>query len=350
MADGSPLVRQWTLLKMLGGARNGVTLADMAAEARVHPKTIRRDLQAFATAGFPLEEQPGRHGCKTWRLAIGSDTPDLKFTFDEALALYLGRRFLEPLAGTLLWEAAQSAFKKVRACLGRGALQYLDQMTAHLHTTGIGKTSYIEKATLLDDLLRGIEDRKVVHIEYQSLKATEPVEYELEPYGVIYHKGSLYVVAHSRDHREVRHFKLDRVEKVEVSDFPFPMPANFNINDHLANSFGIYHGKGDVRVKVRFLPPVVRYVQESTWHPSQKLTRQKDGSLLAEFRLSSVTEIKSWILSFGSNAEVIEPHFLRAALFQEAKALNVRYRQANRVRPLRPNRVLASDETNGRIP
>ena len=60
-------------------------------------------------------------------------------------------------------------------------------------------------------------------------------------------------------------------------------------------------------VKVRFLPRVATYVAEAKWHGSQKLEKQKDGSVLAEFRLSNTEEIKRWILSFGQHAVVLEP-------------------------------------------
>ena len=60
---------------------------------------------------------------------------------------------------------------------------------------------------------------------------------------------------------------------------------------------------------------------ESTWHESQKLTPQGDGSLLAEFDLSNTEEIKRWILSFGRHAEVVEPEELRADVIAELNAL-----------------------------
>ena len=55
-------------------------------------------------------------------------------------------------------------------------------------------------------------------------------------------------------------------------------------------------------MKVRFSPTVARYVTESNWHSSQKLTPQKDGSLIAEFDLDHTEEIKRWIQSFGRHA------------------------------------------------
>ena len=64
---------------------------------------------------------------------------------------------------------------------------------------------------------------------------------------------------------------------------------------------------------------MARYVEESTWHPSQKLTRQRDGSVIAEFTLDGTEEIKRWIMSFGKQAQVLEPEGLRDEIVEEWK-------------------------------
>ena len=61
----------------------------------------------------------------------------------------------------------------------------------------------------------------------------------------------------------------------------------------------------------------MRHVLESSWHASQALTRQRDGSVLAQFRLSTTVEIKSWVLSFGASAMALEPAALRAEIAAE---------------------------------
>jgi proteasome accessory factor B len=339
MTVESALVRQWTVLRTLSARGDGATVKEIAAEMGVCEKTVRRDLATFAAAGFPLQETVQAHGRKAWRLDIGNGRPELNFAFDEALALFLGRRFLDPLAGTYLWQAAQQAFKKIRACLGRSALAYLEKMAANLHHTSIGTSDYSAKAEVVDELMRAMEDRRQTIITYQSLRATEPVEYAINPFGIVYHRGSLYVVAFSHDQNEVRHFKVDRIDEIEVGKLPFQMPGDFNLQEHLRGSFGIFRGACDVAVKVRFLPPVARYVLEGRWHTSQKLTHQRDGSVLAEFRLSTTEEIKRWLLSFGRNAEVLEPKQLRTAIGAEAEQLTAIYETPKR-RPAQ-NRINA---------
>ena len=297
-------------MRTLCSRHYGVTIKDMVHELGVSEKTIRRDLETFQAAGFPLKEVVGEFGRKKWHIEAGKAEPGLNFAYDEAIALYLGRRFLEPLAGTVFWEAAQRAFKKIRATLGADALKYIDQFGTMFHQTMVGAGDYTKKAELIDELMVGIEDRKAVFITYQSLRATEPVTYDIYPYGLIYHRGALYLVGRSPQREEICHWKISRIEDAEVTQVHFQRPEDFDLQQHLAKSFGVYHGDGDVKIKVRFAPAVARYVSESNWHESQKLTPQKDGSVLAEFQLSDTEEIKRWIMSFGQHAVVLEPESL----------------------------------------
>ncbi len=331
MANQARLLRQWLIIKTLSARHYGVTVRELADELGVSEKTIRRDLQTFVQVGFPLEEQAGPHGRKSWRLGGGNQGPDIRFAVDEALALYLGRRFLEPLAGTFLWDAAQRAFRKVRASLGSAALRYLNKMADRLHQTTVGISDYGQKAEIIDRLMVAIEDRRTAMLHYRSLRSTESVLYKIDPYGLVYHHGSLYLVAFSRDHDEIRHFKVDRMEEVDVTGSSFRMPDDFCLDEHMASSFGVYQGDGDVHVKVRFSPTVARYVEEGIWHASQQLRRQRDQSLVAEFRLSDTEEIKRWLLGFGRHAEVLEPPSFRKDMQDEVAHMMGRYRSTTPV-------------------
>jgi len=321
MHEESPLIRQWILLKTLSARHYGVTVKEMVQELGVSEKTIRRDLETFQTAGFPLIECVEDFGRKKWRIDQSKIQPGMSFTCDEAIAIYLGRRFLEPLAGTLFWDAAQRAFKKIRASLGEGTLKYIEKFAGMFHQTMVGASDYSQKADIIDHLMIGIEDHRAVFIAYQSLQATEPVTYDIFPYGLAYHHGSLYLIGRKSEKEEISHWKIDRISEAEVTKIPFQPPEDFDLSRHLSSSFGIFQGDGVVAVKVRFSPTVARYVQESIWHPSQQLTLGRDGSILAEFQLDGTEEIKRWILSFGRHAEVLEPAELSESIVTEARCL-----------------------------
>jgi len=334
MPDQPPLIRQWILLRMLCAKRHGMTVKEMVAEMDVSEKTIRRDLETFQAAGFPLQEQVGDFGRKHWQIDRDRAKPGLSFLFDEAIALYMGRRFLEPLAGTIFWQAAQRAFQKIRATLGTEVIDYMERFGTTFYQTTVGASYYSKKDDLIDTLMIGIEDQKAIFITYQSLRSTEPVTYDVYPYGLTYHRGSLYLIGKAPEKDEIRHWKVDRIEAAETTQVQFIRPGDFDLTDHLSKSFGVFQGDEEVEVRVRFSAEVARYVQESNWHHSQQLEEQGDGSVEACFTLDHTEEIKRWLLSFGRHAVVIEPLTLREEIIEELDTLISLYATEDSQSPL----------------
>jgi predicted DNA-binding transcriptional regulator YafY len=321
MNDEPTIARQWRMLRTLGARRHGIVVRDLAREFGVSEKTIRRNLQELQRVGFPIHETTGERGRKIWRLADHAVVPPLCFNYDEAIVLHLARPFLEPLAGTVLWEAAHRALDKIKATLNETAREYLEQFPRVFGCTTHGNSNYENKAEIIDTLTVAAEDRNVVLLTYQSQHATEPATRDIYPYGLKRHKGSLYLVAFAVEHEEIRHYKVNRVEAAELTPFVFQKPADFDISTYLAESFGIFGGSDDITVVVKVLPAAARYASESVWHASQVLTKQRDGSLMVHFRLSSTVEIKSWVLSFGANAVVLEPASFRAEMAAELEQM-----------------------------
>lgn len=329
MSEDSTIQRQLLLLRCLLARRYGMSIQDMMDELGCGDKTVRRYIATLQEAGVPLEEMTQERGRKIWKLRSEYNIP-LGLNYEQAFALYLGRKFLEPLAGTPFWTASREAFKLIRASLDKHAVGYLDQMADAFHATARGAGDYSSKDDIVDELLRGIEETKAVHIAYQSQAMTEPATRDVYPYGIAYHNGSLYLVAFSPEHRQIRHYKVDRISEAEVSEFRFESPDNFRMDKHFESIFGVFHGDGEVRVTVRFDPSVATYVTEKNWHASQDLERQSDGSILLTVHLSTTEEIKHWILGFGAKAVVIEPDSLVAEIRAEIDAMRDAYETASK--------------------
>jgi predicted DNA-binding transcriptional regulator YafY len=111
----------------------------------------------------------------------------------------------------------------------------------------------------------------------------------------------------------------------QLTSIPFARPTTFDISAYFSTGFGVVTGDEEWFIKVRFTGSAVRYVTDRMYHPSQSIAAQADGSVIVNFILSSLTEIKSWILSFGSSAEVLEPKEFRRAIQQELHQLQVIY-------------------------
>jgi predicted DNA-binding transcriptional regulator YafY len=88
----------------------------------------------------------------------------------------------------------------------------------------------------------------------------------------------------------------------------------------MQHALGIYRGPV-VEVKIAFSPSMAPFIRERQWHSSQHLENQPNGSIQLSLEIADTLELRRWILSFGKEAEVLEPDSLRREIQEEAQAL-----------------------------
>jgi predicted DNA-binding transcriptional regulator YafY len=70
-------------------------------------------------------------------------------------------------------------------------------------------------------------------------------------------------------------------------------------------------------VEVLFTKEAAATVTEGIWHHTQKVKRNKDGTVTLTFRVDGLNEIIRWVLGWGSRATVIQPPELRDLIFAQ---------------------------------
>ena len=75
----------------------------------------------------------------------------------------------------------------------------------------------------------------------------------------------------------------------------------------LRDSFGVVSGQGEFQVIIRFDSYAADYIREKRWHPSQQLRELKDGRVELRLKLSSLQEVRRWVLSWEGEATVVQP-------------------------------------------
>jgi predicted DNA-binding transcriptional regulator YafY len=89
----------------------------------------------------------------------------------------------------------------------------------------------------------------------------------------------------------------------------------------------VYQGK-PVNVRIWFSSDAAGYIKEKIWHDTQEIVLQKDGSIVFEAEVAGTEEIKYWVMSRGSKAEVLDPQSLREEIRAEAEAAVEKYSRA----------------------
>jgi predicted DNA-binding transcriptional regulator YafY len=323
MPRNAEVIRQWTILKDLEASRR-VTIDDLASRTGVTTRTIRRDLEALQTAGFPLYDET-HDGKKYWTLEQKAfkRLDDTGFTLAELSALYFSRTLVECLAGTPFQRDVRSAFDKLSAALTPGMRGFLDRMPLVMQAKPDPGAQATEPRTKeVAQLVEATIQQRRVTMRYHSFSSNREKSYILEPYRLLFGQGGLYVIGMVPEYGELRTFAVDRIEQVSLTEErfePLELP-----DDAFAHSLGVNQGTPE-KIEILIAPKLARYVRERIWHPSQTIEDQADGSIRVTLNVVNDWALKSWILGFGGLARVIVPEELAAELKAELQAALAQY-------------------------
>jgi predicted DNA-binding transcriptional regulator YafY len=318
MPRNAEVIRQWSILKELEASRR-VTIDELAARTGVTTRTIRRDLEALQTAGFPLFDET-HDGKKYWTLEQKAfrRLDDTGFTLAELSALYFSRTLVECLSGTPFQRDVTSAFDKLSGALTPGMKQFLDRMPLVMEAKAEPGAQATEPRTKeVAQLVEATMQHRRVTMRYHSFSSNREKTYVFEPYRLVFGQGGLYVIGMVPEYGELRTFAVDRVEQLSLTEErfePLELPE-----DAFANSLGVNQGAPE-KIEVTFAPKIARYIRERVWHPSQELVDGPDGSLQLTLHVVNDWALKSWILGFGGLATVLSPEALAADVRSELEA------------------------------
>jgi proteasome accessory factor B len=177
-------------------------------------------------------------------------------------------------------------------------------------------------------LTKAWAERRVVSIDYDPAKygpQSERRRATVRPYLIepSLQTHALYLIGWDETRNGLRTFKIERMHDVALSPRTFDEPETAALEPILQRAWDIIADQPEVDVVLRFAPSVATRVGETIWHPTQRLERQDDGSIVWRATVAGTIEIRLWILSWGDEVEVLAPEALRddvAATWRRALA------------------------------
>jgi predicted DNA-binding transcriptional regulator YafY len=325
MPRNAEVIRQWTILREIEGARGiGVTIDDLASLCAVTTRTIRRDLQALEEAGFPLYDNRAHDdGRSRWSIN-GQAFKGLAtgLTLSELCALYFSRTLLESLSGTPFREEVESAFEKLGSALTPHMRQFLDQLPRVLATKGDPqKREDPRQQPIIARALAATLNLRQANITYYSKSSDRTKTYLVHPYRLAYAQGGLYLLAYVPEYGEVRTFAVERIQDLSLLEERFTTIEELP-DTAFPHSLGVHSGPPE-RVEIEFQPGAADYIRAREWHPSQRVRNTDGGGIVLALDVCLDRALHGWILSFGSSARVLSPEPLVREItdqFEEARA------------------------------
>ncbi len=307
----SPTTRLLTLLELLQ-SQSEIPGSELAKRLEVDVRSVRRYVTMLRDMGIPVESEKGRYGA--YSLRPGFRMPPLMFTDAEVLAVILGLMAVRRL-GMATSGGSESAAAKIERVLP-------DELRERVRAfQGVLTLDMPTHQAVREDVLArfslGAYSRTRLWIEYLGGGRGSATERAIDVYGLVYHTGFWYAVAHCHLRQDLRIFRLDRVRQIRVLDEPFTVPRDFDALDHLIASIGSIPGVWEVEVKFK---AGLEQAQSRVSREVGVLEQVEDGVILRCYA-DGLEWMARFLIGTSLKFAVIRPPELRAKIREIARSI-----------------------------
>ena len=324
------LSRQWTMLKHVPAYPHWISTKEMHEylDAEGHDitlRTIQRDLDRLSI-DFPLSStKEGREN--RWQWAKGAHALEIpSMTPTAALVFQLVEQYLNPML-------PRSTLTLIKP--------YLDRATRVLQTTSFqgwrknirmlrrGPKLITPKlnTSVRDVVYTALLEKRRFEARYQPRASDSPVNYVVNPLGLVIKEGITYLVCTLRDYKDFKQLALHRMQSAKLTDTPAVRVRGFDLDTYIDQDSGFAYpvSSGQLKLKIRMEAAAAFHLHESLLSKDQVIKRLDDNFIQLTASVADSSEIRWWLLGFGDQVEVLQPRGLRQEFVEISKNLHGYY-------------------------
>lgn len=279
------------------------TAPELAERFEVSVRTIYRDIDSLSGAGIPIYAESGRNG--GIRLMTG-------FVLDQAvLSKEEKQEILAALQSINITQniSESQILQKLSAVFGLSSENWLE---VDFSRWGDQKKLDNEKFELLK---KAVIHCKSVKIHYAGTNGTER-ERIVQPYKLVYKAKAWYLRAFCTEKQDMRTFKLNRILDYEMLEEGFvrrSFPAD----------------PDDVEIDCPLV--TLRFPKEMAYRVYDEFDKtqiriQENGDLVASAAMPEGAWLTGFLLSFGTQVEILSPAHLRKEIARQAEMIVEKYK------------------------
>ena len=277
-----------------------MTAPELARVLEVSTRTVYRDIEALSLAGIPVYAMQGKNGGVSLMA---------NYAFDKAL-------LSDEEQNQILYaiQSLRATNQPVDALLNKlGGLfqkQNANWIEVDFSRWGLGNTD----SAKFERLKAALIGRRALEIVYCS-SSGETKRRVILPVKLIFKDKSWYLHAYGKSAEDYRLFKVNRIVELTLlderfSDLPDDIPP---LEQDSLEAMPL------MTLKLRFSPAAAFRVYDE--FDRAMVEHQPDGSMLVSTRFPKDGWVMSYLHSFGTEVEILEPLSLRAEVAAYAKAI-----------------------------
>jgi len=295
----------------------------IADEIEVVPRTIARDIEFMKyQLNLPIEYNKSRHGY--YYSEPVENFPAMNLNEKELFSLLVAQKSIAQYKGTPYQKPLETALNKILNCLDNEIYYYVKELDKAVNFRPfVPDIADEQKFNLIHN---AIQKSIIIEFNYKKLAANKPMQRRLRPYCLICVENHWYLIGFDELRQGIRTFSLPRIIDIKLTDKQFKKPSDFNINEYLSGSLGIFKGTADYEVVIDLDRWGANFIQGKKLNETQKITPMPGGGARLTLRLNNIEEIERWILSMCPHAAAVKPRILVDKIAEDIKQMAKHYK------------------------
>ncbi|MCC5800548.1 helix-turn-helix transcriptional regulator [Rossellomorea vietnamensis] len=183
----------------------------------------------------------------------------------------------------------------------------------------------------IHDIHEAIAERRVITFQYGRYDVNKQFNlshegrlYKVRPYALAWANDFYYLIAYYFEADEIRHYRVDRLRNVEVLSETYPYEG-FDVSKYVQSTFQMFAGDEEW-IKIKFHNNLIN-VMIDKFGKNVNIQRHGEDHFILSTKARVSTGLVNWILTFGSQAEVISPPSLIETVKTEVNKLYILYQE-----------------------
>ena len=304
-----------------------------------HPVTIRQIIAYLESMGIHAE-----------RKSVYSDLDALRcYGLDIVAAelgkntgYFVGQRTFELPELKLLVDSVQSS-KFITRTKSAALIQKIETLTSVHGARLLQRQVYVANRIKqmnesiyynVDEIHNGISRNKQIRFRYFTFTVSKQKAYrhggafyQVSPYALTWDDENYYLVAYDSDHGQIRHYRVDKMDQISVTDMDRDGLDAYNALDmglYSKKVFGMFSG-AEERVTLRFDNDLVGAVLDRLG-PDSIIIPDGEERFTVSAEVAVSPQFFAWVSGFGPKARIIAPQSVVEQMRRHAESVADLYR------------------------
>ena len=170
----------------------------------------------------------------------------------------------------------------------------------------------------IDKVYRAMNENKKISFSYmkwnieKNFESKNPGElYRISPWDLIWDNERYYCIGYDDNHREIRHYRVDKLSNVSILDFEregAKIYQEYNASELKRSVFGMFGGdktKVTIKAKNELVGVFIDHFGKDI-----QIDRIDDDSFVVEVEIVVCEKFYGWVFGIGNGVEIIGPELV----------------------------------------